>query len=99
MNRSDSLVCNCDVCWVAGERIMTAQGQLHAPAPHTCPTARTRSLARSLQTKRFTQDGLLACLCIRMCADLNMYVRSVQQSRFYIQDIKMSLWPDGVLVI
>ncbi len=71
---------------------MTAQGQLHAPAPHTCQTAHTR--ARSLQTKRFTQNGLLACLCIRMCVDLYVYT----QIRFYIQGIKMPLWPDGVLV-
>lgn len=67
--------------------------------PHTPVLLHARSLARSLQTKRFIQDGLLDCLCIRMRVDLYMFARSVQQSHFYIQDIKMSLWPDGVLVI
>ncbi len=64
----------------------------------TCPTHLsdcTHTHARSLQTKRFTQNGLLACLCILMCVDLYVYT----QIRFYIQDIKMPLWPDGVLVI
>jgi len=67
MNRSDSLVCNCDVCWVAGERTMTAEGQLHAPAPHTCPAARTHSLALRKQSGLPRTDSwpayAHACVC------------------------------------
>lgn len=97
MNRSDSLVCNCDVCWVAGEQVNALwqhrDNCMHLP--HTPVRLQAHTHARSLQTKRFTQNGLLACLCIRMCVDLYVYT----QIRFYIQDIKMPLWPDGVLVI
>lgn len=74
---------------------MTAQGQLHAPAPHTCHTARTHTCSLSTNKTVYPERSPSLLMHMDMCVDLYVYT----QIRFYIQDIKMSLWPGGVLGI
>lgn len=94
MNRSDSLVCNGDVCWVAGERTMTAQGQLHAPAPHTCPTART--LTRSLSANKTVYPGRTPGLLMHTDACWSLYVCTVSAAEPFLytrhKDVIVAWW-------